>query len=292
MTNSSKDWRPSYQRSPQQAITPNTDTKSYSVDRLIADTLIPLWLGAGKASGNAVLGGTGAALQRIGQMFDPTEEQLNQQREIYRTSGEFAGLPEEWQMLGYVPPPDNTLTRAGNYLLNANARVQENVKQARDDLLGKEQGTYTRAMEGIGAMLIPFMFDWASGGGAIGKSIKAFTEAGAETGDFATNNRGERDAAKKYLKNFLANIGLNAALELTPDGSELLKGEHTPTREVLANIVKELFEESMIQEPLQRIISDTSREKNGEHNYPMELVRGLRDYPRHIYEITTGKGQN
>ena len=277
MTNSSKDWRPSYQRSPQQAITPNTDTKSYSVDRLIADTLIPLWLGAGKASGNAVLGGTGAALQRIGQMFDPTEEQLNQQREIYRTSGEFAGLPEEWQMLGYVPPPENALTRAGNYLLDANAKVQDNVRQARDDMLGNEQGTYTRAMEGIGAMLIPFMLDWASGGGAIGKGVKALTEAGTETGDFATNNRGERDAAK------------NAALELTPDGSELLKGEHTPVRKVLAKIAKELFEESMIQEPAQRMINDVSRRANGEHNYLMELIRGLREYPRHIYEITTGR---
>ena len=290
MTNSSKDWRPSYQRSPQQAITPNTDTKSYSVDRLIADTLIPLWLGAGKASGNAVLGGTGAALQRIGQMFDPTEEQLNQQREIYRTSGEFAGLPEEWQMLGYVPPPENALTRAGNYLLDANAKVQDNVRLARDDLLCEKQGMYTRAMEGIGAMLIPFMLEWASGGGAIGKGVKAFTEAGTETGDFATNNRGERGAAKMYLKNFLANIGLNAALELTPDGSELLKGEHTPTREVLAKIAKELMEESMIQEPIQRIINDASRKANGEQSsYPMELMRGLREYPRHIYDMMTGE---
>ena len=291
MTNSSQDWRPSYQRSTQQQSSPNTSTP-YGANRLLTDTLVPLWLGASKASGNAVLGGTGAALQGIGQLFEPTEEQLRQQREIYRTSGEFVGLPEEWQMLGYTPPPKNALTRAGNYLLDANARVQGNVIQARDDLLGNEQGAYTRAMEGIGAMLIPFMLDWATGGGAIGKGVKAFTEASTETGDFATNMRGEQDAAKMYLKNFLANIGLNAALELTPDGSELVKGEHTPTREVLANIVKELFEESMIQEPLQRIISDTSRKENGEHNYPMELVRRLRDYPRHIQEMMTGRGQN
>ena len=258
----------------------------------MTDTLVPLWLGAGKASGNAVLGGAGAALQGIGQLFDPTEEQLAQQREIYRTSGEFLGLPEEWQMLGYVPPPENVLTRAGKYLLNANAKVQDNVRQARDDLLGGEQGTYTKAMEGIGAMLIPFMLSWASGGGAAGKAVKALTEAGAETGDFATNNRGERDAAKMYLKNFLANIGLNAALEVTPDGSELLHGEHTPTREALAKIAKELFEESMIQEPIQRIISDASQSANGEHDYTTELMRGLREYPKHIYEITTGRGQN
>lgn len=287
MTKSSQDWRPSYQRSTQSQSTP-PPTRTYSTDRLLTDTLVPLWLGAGKASGNAVLGGAGAALQGIGQLFDPTKEQLAQQRDIYRTSGEFVGLPEEWQMLGYVPPPENAITKAGRYLLNANAKVQDNIRQAREDLLGVEQGTYTRAVEGIGAMLIPFMLSWASGGGAAGKAVKALTEAGAETGDFATNNRGERDAAKMYLKNFLANIGLNTALELTPDSSELIHGEHTPTREALAKIAKELFEESMIQEPIQRIIRDA----NGEHEYTMELMRGLREYPRHIYDITTGREQN
>ena len=207
-------------------------------------------------------------------------------------------MPEHLRLVGYEPPEPNAVTRAGRYLLGKNAEVQDNVNQAREDLLGNKQGMYTRAMEGIGAMLIPFMFSGAAGGGAVGKGTKALTEAMAETGNIATDmhTRGQvdRNAAKIWLKNFITNLGLNAALELTPDGSDLLRGftpnkNWTHTQQVIADIVKELIEEGAVQEPMQRIIHDASA-KTGQ-NYVQDLALGLGDYPRKLYEVITGKGQ-
>ena len=188
--NNPLDLRPSYQRANFQPATSTgelgTGSTAYSVNNFLADTLQALLLGAGKASGNAFLGAPGALLKGIGQMFDPTDEQLQQQRELYRQSGEFVGLPQHLTTLGYTQPTSNAVTRAGDYLLGKNAEIQNNIRQARDDWLGGNNGAYARAVEGIGAMSIPLLFDIATDGVA-GKGIKALTEAGAETGDYATD---------------------------------------------------------------------------------------------------------
>lgn len=271
-----------------------TEPRVIKPEQFVSNTLIPLWLGAGKTAGNAFLGAPGAALQWIGQMFEPTKEQLERQKELYRASGEFVGLPEHLRMAWYAPPEPNAATRAGRYLLGKNAEVQDNVRQARNDLLNGQQGLYTKTMEGIGAMLIPFLF-----AGAGGKPAKAFTEAMAETGDLATDmhvsGQTDREAAKIWLMNFLTNLGLNAGLELTPEGSEWLKKaapnrEWTDAQKVIADIVKELIEEGAVQEPMQRIIYDASAKtaQNGS-NYIENLANGLQDYPRKLREVITGR---
>ena len=213
--------------------------------QVFSDTVIPLWLGAGEGAGNAILGGFGATLKGLGGYFEPTEEQLAQQRELYRNTARFLGLPEGWE--SYSPPQPNALSRAGNYLLGLNSQVQNNVNQAREDLLGERQGLYTNAMEGVGATLIPFLLDQA---GPVGKVAKAFYEAGAEAGDVATNG------GKGTLESFLANLVLNAGLELLPEGRELLgeTREWTPAQKVTADFGKELLEQGALQNPAQRMI--------------------------------------
>ncbi len=241
-------------------------TKQYVINpqKSFEDTLTSLWLGAGKASGN-LTGALGAGLQSIGQMFEPTEEQLARQRELYSSIGEYVGLPEHLRMNGYTPPNPNAITQAGNYLLGLNTRVQSGVNQAREDLLGDEQGVYSRAMEGIGEMLIPFLFYGTAGGGALGKGAKALAEAGTETGALATdmykNGHIDRNSAKAWLNNFLANLGLSAGLELTPDGSKWLthiapNREWSQSTRLIADILKELIEEGAVQNPMQKMIYD------------------------------------
>lgn len=111
---------------------------------------------------------------------------------------------------------------------------------ARYDWLGDRQGKYTNAMEGIGAMLIPF---------SLGKAGNALFEAAAETGGLATHNRNGAT-----LKNFLANLTLSTGLEALPEGSELFRGELTPFQKLMADFGKEMLEQVAIQEPMQKII--------------------------------------
>ena len=259
--------------------------------KLLQNTIVPLWLGAGKAAGNTTLGGLGAILKGLGGMFEPTDEQLRQQRELYRKSGEFVGLPEELAALDYTDYQPNLATKAGNFLLNTNAKLQNGVNNARQDILGSNQNAYTRATEGIGAMLIPFLFASPLGGNAA-KAVKAFSEAAAETGYFVTDMHSQgkyKDGTGKIaLKNFLANLALNAGLEATPDGSDLLKfydstKDWTSLQQIIANIGKELFDEAVVQEPLQRSIYDVS--VNNKKGY----LEGLRDYPNKLFEVMTGR---
>lgn len=262
----------------------------------LEQTVVPLGLGAGRAAGNFALGGLGAALKGLGGFFEPTQEQLKQQRELFRKSGEFVGLPKELATLNYSDYEPNLATKAGNFLLNANARLQSGVNQARQDILGDNQNSYTNAMEGIGNMLIPLLFDWAAGGGLTGKAAKAFSEAAAETGDFVTDMYSQGNytdsTGSMALKNFLSNLALNAGLEATPDGADLLKlydstKDWTPLQKIIANIAKELFEEAAVQEPLQRIFYGAS--DNYYNDYTENLQKGLRDYPYKVYEVMTGR---
>ena len=237
---------------------------------LFGDTATSLWLGAGRAAGNAVFGGLGAALQGLGGLFEPTEARRQAQRELYRQTADYVGLPEQFRVLDYHKP--NALTQAGHQLLNANSRVQRGVQLARDNLLAERQGKYTKAMEGIGAMLIPF---------SLGKAGNALFEAAAETGDLVTNNRNG-----DTLMNFLANIALNAGLEALPEGSELFRSEWTPFQKVLADFGKEMLEQVVVQEPMQRIIQNASQ---GQKGFTENMVNGLRDYPKILTDVMTGR---
>ena len=249
--------------------------------QVFGDTATSLWLGAGRAAGNATLGGLGAALQGLGGMFEPTEEQLARQRELYRQSAEYVGLPEGLRMTGYSPPEPNALTRAGRYLLDTNARLQDNIGQAREDWLGDRQGLYTKAMEGIGAMLVPFL---------LGGTGKVLGEAAAETGDFATQtHRQGKDGGANTLKNFLANLALNAGLEAMPDGKDwlrLCKRDWSGLLEVMANFGKEILEQAAVQEPVQRVIQEASQ---GQGEFTENMSNGLRDFHRKVHDVWTGR---
>ncbi|MBQ7220820.1 MAG: hypothetical protein IJS28_07565 [Synergistaceae bacterium] len=258
-------------------------TRTIDTSRLLGDTVIPLWLGAGKTAGNLVLGATGEALRGLGSYFEPTEEQLRQQRELYRQSAQFFRLPEG--VTFYEPPEPNALTTAGRYLLGLNGQVQDSVEQARDDLLGDRQGVYTKAMEGVGAMLIPFLL------GRSGMGIKALAEAASETGDFATQMHSQGKDASTSLKNFLANLALNAGLEALPEGSDLLKmydgaRDWTPLQKIIADFGKEMLEQLAVQEPVQRVIQDASQEQGG---FAENMSNELRKLPNKVYEVWTGR---
>lgn len=247
---------------------------------LFGDTATSLWLGAGKTAGNAFLGATGEVLRGLGSYFEPTEQQLDSQRELYRQTAQFVGLPEG---IGYSPPEPNALTKAGRYLLRLNSELQDNVGQARDDLLGERQGLYTKAMEGVGAMLIPFL---------LGPTGKVVTEAAAETGDFATQkHRQGKESGDVSIKNFLANLALNAGLEALPDGKEWLKlydgaRDWTPLQNILADLGKEMLEQVAVQEPMQRVIQDASQ---GQGDFVDNMSNGLRDFHRKVYDVWTGR---
>ena len=252
--------------------------------QVFSDTVIPLWLGAGKTAGNLVLGATGEALRGLGGMFEPTEEQLRQQREFYRQTAEFLGLPAG--VTFYEPPEPNALTKAGRYLLGLNGQVQGNVAQARDDLLGDRQGLYTKAAEGVGAMLIPFLL------GRGGTGIKTIAEAASETGEFATqmHTHGKEDGSAS-MKNFLANLALNAGLEALPEGSDLLKlydeaREWTPLQKIIADFGKEMLEQLAVQEPVQRVIQEAS---DGQGDFAENMRNGLREIPNRVYDVWTGR---
>ena len=249
--------------------------------QVFGDTAASLWLGAGRAAGNATLGGLGAALEGLGGLFEPTEEQLQQQKELYRQSAEYVGLPESLRMTGYSPPEPNALTRAGRYLLDTNARVQDNIEQAREDWLGDRQGLYTKATEGIGAMLVPFL---------LGGTAKVLGEAVAETGDFATQtHRQGKDGGANTLKNFLANLALNAGLEAMPDGKDwlrLCKRDWSALQQVIADFMKDMLEQATVQEPVQRIIQDASQ---GHGDFAENMNNGLRDFHRRVYDVLTGR---
>ena len=260
----------------------------------LEQTIIPLWIGAGKTSGNAFLGAPGAALRGLGQLTgdypEPTDEQLKLQSEIKRSMNEYLGLPENFLASSPFSQSQNYFTRLGNFLLGANAQLQENVNAAREDFIGNEENLYTHALEGLGAMSIPLMF------GPIGKGI---TEAGAETGDFATGAYGRgklnEEGEKVALKNFLTNLALNGGLSTIPNGKEILNKidklrKWGAMEEIMMNFGKEVLEEIFMQEPAQRIINDASSEAiNGENNFMLNMIGGLGSYPRQVYEVMTGR---
>ena len=76
-----------------------TDKTVIDTRDLLPNTIIPLWLGAGKTAGN-ITGALGAGLQGVGQLFDLTPEQIEQQQELYKSTGEFVGLPENLRLVG------------------------------------------------------------------------------------------------------------------------------------------------------------------------------------------------
>ena len=86
--------------------------------------------------------------------------------------------------------------------------------------------------------------------------------------------------------NFLANIALNAGLEALPEGSKLFRSEWTPFQKVLADFGKEMLEQVVVQEPMQRIIQNASQ---GQKRFTENIVNELRDYPRIVTDVMTGR---
>ncbi len=157
---------------------------------ILEKTLVPLWLGAGKSAGNAFLGAPGALIKSFGNenTAQPlTDEQLRLQSELFRTSGLALGLPEHLSNPDFTQPEQDFFTKTGNYLLDTNTRIQDNVNQARQDFLGDDPELLSRAMEGLGTMAIPALAGWAGGQSLVSAALSGLTEAAAETGNFATD---------------------------------------------------------------------------------------------------------
>ncbi len=254
----------------------------------LEQTAIPLGLGIGKAASNALFGGLGAALQGLGQMNEAMQRQAqaDYQSRLQR-NGPSESMP--------IPSlPQSGLSRAGEWLLGVNDRAQAGADAIRMDFLGDNPNLYSRTMQGLGAMAVPLYLSWAAGGGWPGAFANAGIEAAAETGDFATDmhTQGRRDTAWVNLMNFLTNAGLGLLLERPVNEGLKPMTQKDLWRALGLQILGEAGKEALVQEPLQRIIYDASDRAQSGENYALRLLLGLGDYPRHLYEMTTGERQS
>ena len=263
------------------------------------ETFIPLGLGAAKSAGNAFYGATGALLNSIGNLLNedytpPTNEQLAGRADLARLATP-SWLPQDYFNGLYLdlPPEQNFLQKSGNYLLDVNSQLQDDINSTRKNYFDDNPSFWPRAMEGLGTIATP-----AIAGGLGGTLAHILTEAAAETGNFATDvySQGRFDDNARNIagKNFLANSALNAGLSFIPSGEDLLKKwdrfrKWTPLQKFLANMGKEIIEEAIIQQPLQDSIMNASHETlNGNGDFTPNLILGLEDYPQNLFNVFNG----
>ena len=264
------------------------------------ETFIPLGLGAAKSAGNAFYGATGALLNSIGSLLaedytSPTDEQLVGRADLARLTTP-SWLPQDYFNGIYLdlPPEQNFLQKSGNYLLDVNSQLQDDINNTRRNYFGDNPSFLPRAMEGLGTLTTPAITGFISGS----PLAHALTEAAAETGNFATDvysqGRFDNNARNIAGKNFLANSALNAGLSFIPSGEDLLKKwdmfrKWTPLQNFLANMGKEIIEEAIIQQPLQDSIMNASYETlNGKGGFTPNLILGMGDYPQNLFNVFNG----
>ena len=266
---------------------------------IFKETFIPLGLGAAKSAGNAFYGATGTLLNSIGNLLNedytpPTDEQLKGRADLARLATP-SWLPQDYFNGLYLdlPTEQNFLQKSGNYLLDVNSQLQDDINNTRRNYFGGSMSFWPRAMGGLGTIVTP-----AVAGGLGGTLAHILTEAAAETGNFATDiysqGRFDKNAGNIAGKNFLANSALNAGLSFIPSGEDLLKKwdmfrKWTPLQKFLANMGKEIIEEAIIQQPLQDSIMNASHETlNGNGDFTPNLILGLEDYPQNLFNVFNG----
>lgn len=266
------------------------------------ETFIPLGLGVTKSAGNAFYGATGALLNSIGTLLNedytpPTDKQSDFLYQEGLRTAKFLGLPNpELHALSFgrtLPPEQNFLQRSGNYLLDINSQLQDDINNTRRNYFGDNPSFWPRAIEGLGTIVTPAIT--GSLGGTLAHII---TEAAAETGNFATDvySQGRFDDNARNIagKNFLTNSALNAGVSFIPTGEDLLKKwdmfrKWTPLEKFLANMGKEILEEAIIQQPLQDSIMNASyKTLNGNEDFTPNLILGLGDYPQNLFNVFNG----
>ena len=266
----------------------------------LKETFIPLGLGAAKSARNVFYGSTGALLNSIGSLLaedytPPTDEQLAERANLARL------ITPSWLPNYYsdgifldLPPEQNFLQNTGNYLLDINSQLQDDINNTRKNYFGDNPDFWPRAMEGLGTLATPAITGFITGS----PLTHALTEAAAETGNFTTDiySQGRLDDNARNIagKNFLANSALNTGLAFMPTGGEWLKKwdmlkKWTPLQNFLANMSKEIAEEAIIQQPLQDSIMNVSHKTLNENgNFIPNLILGLGDYPQNLFNVLNG----
>ena len=265
---------------------------------ILERTLYPFGLGMGSTGANFI-GGLGAAMEGLANFHD---EQARAGEFIRNNS--VLGHPEyatDYEARNYgIPPtaitpqspeqynnlPPSALHDVSQWLFDTSTGFQNSLNTTRNNLYGTSPDMLQRSMEGLGAMTIPATIEGVAalaGHPYIGTALGGIFEAGSEAGEFANDaySKGQYNGNAQSIagQNFLANLALKGALATIPGAGGWQR------------IPRELAEEVLVENPVQKIINESSHDafNNGNDFLLWDILQNILMYPSSLREELLGR---